>query len=419
MTEVLVVGGGLLGVTTAHRLAKRGCSVTLLEAGEKAGEGACFANGAMICPSHSDPWNRPGVLGSLLRSFVERDSAIQLRLTALPGLISWGRAFLANATPERNRQTTQRLLALAQHSVQSYGSDIDAHGGAFDAVRSGTMKVFRSQEPLDAHIAANTRLKDFGLAFEVLDRAGTIATEPQLAPIADALVGALRYPGDIVADARKYCQFLLGELSKMGARVEINCRVKSLIEKGEAICGVSSTKGDFEAEHVVLTLGADPHGLAKQAGLRLPIRPVKGYSITYDTSALNAKPGIPVIDDALHVGAIPLGDRLRVAGSVDFAGFDRSIRPERIALLESILGRVYPELIGALQARGGQPWTGLRPMSSDGLPCIGRGHRPGLWVNAGHGHLGWTLAGGSAELLADLLTGKAPAVNPDWYAVTR
>ncbi len=419
MTSVLVVGGGVTGVTTAHRLAKRGCTVTLLEAGGDVGEGACYANGAMLTASQPDPWSRPGVLWTLLRSFADPKSAVKLRANALLPLAGWGWRFLRNATPERYAEATTRILALAQYSMEVYQSYVEEHGEAFDAVRSGTMKTFRSQEAFDAHCAQSTRLATFGLGYEVLDRPGMVEKEPQLAAIADDLVGAIYFPTDIVGDANKFCQLLARDLVEMGCEIRTDCRVRTLIEDDGTIKGVETESGALLAEHTVLTLGADPDGLARRAGVNLGIRPVKGYSVTFDTSELNAVPAIPVLDDSLHIGVIPIGKRLRIAGSVDFAGFDRSIPPGRIAVLEGIFNRVYPDLAPALIRRGGQPWAGLRPMSTDGLPYIGKTQKSGLWVNAGQGHLGWTLAAGSAEVLTDLLLGKEPAIDPQHLALER
>ncbi len=419
MTDVLVVGGGVSGVTTAHRLAKRGCSVMLLEAGERVGEGACLANGGMLTPSQTDPWNRPGILPFLLRSLADSRSTFKIRGHAILPLASWGWQFLRNATPERHALATRRMLELAHYSLQVFRPYLETQAAGFDAVRCGTMKTFRSQSAFDAHCAANAELEPLGLRYEVLDRAAAVDREPQLAPIAGQLVGTIGYPADIVADANKFCRMLAQDLREMGHDIRTGCRAKALIAEGDTIIGVETDSGALRAAHTVLTLGADPDRLAAGAGIHLPIRPVKGYSIIYDTTEINAVPATPVIDDTLHIGVIPIGKRLRVAGSADFAGYDQRIPVDRIALLESIFGQVYPELAGSLIARGGTSWAGLRPMSSDGLPFIGQTRRPGLWVNAGHGHLGWTLAAGSAEILADLLLGKKPVIDPSYFGLER
>ncbi len=377
------------------------------------GEGACFANGAMLCPSQTEPWNRPGVLSSLLRSFKDPGSAIKVRLHAMPSLMTWGWRFLRNATPERHALATRRIYELAQYSLEVFQPYLERHAAAFDAARCGTMKIFRSQESLDAHIAVNAQLEPLGLSYQVLDRGGLVAVEPQLQPIGEELVGAIRFPADIVADANKFCRVLADDLVQMGAEIHTGCTVEALLGEGEAITGARTRQGEYRAENTVLTLGADPGRVAARAGVRLPIRPVKGYSITYETAMANASPAIPVVDDTLHVGVIPVGSRLRVAGTADFAGYDQRISSERVANLESVLSRLYPDLSPELAVRGGRPWVGFRPMSADGLPFIGPTQRPGLWVNAGHGHLGWTLAAGSAEILADLLLGETPKGRPD------
>jgi len=417
--EVLVLGGGLAGVSAAHRLAELGRPVTLVEARPGLGEGASFANGAMLTPSLADPWNAPGVLGVMLRSFLDPGSPMKLRAKAVPSLIGWGLKFLAHARPGPHARATERILALARYSLEAFEPYRATEGAHIDAERCGTMKLFRDPGAFEASRTASARLAPMGLRHEALDRDGALTAEPALAPIAEHIAGAIRYPDDQVADGAAFCRVLGRRLTAMGGTVLTGRRVAGLIREAGRVAGAETDQGPIRAGATVLALGSDPDGIAARAGLRLAIRPAKGYSLTYDATGLEARPRIPVIDEALHAGVVPLGGRIRVVGTAEFTGHDARITPARIANLEALLGRIYPRLAPALARRGPTPWAGFRPMSADGLPYIGPAGPPGLWVDMGYGHLGWTLAVGSAHLLGDLMTGRRPEIDPAWVAPQR
>lgn len=419
MTDILVLGGGLAGTCVAHRLRELGRSVVLVEARPRVGEGASYANGAMLTPSMAAPWNAPGVLGVMVRSFFDPGSPMKLRAKALPSLAGWGLQFLRNAAPVRHERATQRVLALASYSLCHHQALRAGFGTEFDAAASGTLEVYRDAQALAAARTVASRLEPFGLRHDLLDAEALIETEPQLAGIRQELAGGIRFPDDEVGDARKFTQCLARRFVALGGTIMTGCRVLRLIVQGGRVCGAETDREPVRAAETVLALGTDPDGIAARAGLRLPIRPAKGYSLTYDVTDLNAKPRIPVVDAALHAGVVPLGNRLRVVGTAEFAGHDDRISPERVGNLETLLAGIYPRLAPELFRRGGEAWAGFRPMSADGMPFVGPTHVPGLWVNMGHGHLGWTLATGSARLLADLVTGRTPEIDPTITAPNR
>ena len=416
MADVLVLGGGLLGVTTAHRLALRDLSVTLLEAREHVGMGANLGNGGLVSPSLAEPWNNPRIPALLARSLVGASSPVRVSLRALPSSLGWGFGFLRHSAPRRHTMSSQRILALARHSMDVFESYMQPDPRSFDAVRCGTVKIFRSRQTLEGHARISSR---HGHALRVLDRNGLVELEPQLEPVARELAGGIHFPADIVADSAKFCQVLATALTRMGCRIHCGCRVDGLVLERGAVCGARTTFGEVRARNTVLALGSDPDGVASRAGLRIPVRPVKGYSTTFSTEGLDASPSVPVLDDSLHMGIVPLGKRLRVVGSAEFVGHDGQLSPSRIRCLETFLQRIYPDLARTLIECGGETWAGFRPMSRDGLPFIGRTSLRGLWINSGHGQLGWTLAAGSADLLADLICGTRPQVDAIHYAVDR
>lgn len=416
MADVLVLGGGLLGVTTAHRLALRGLTVALLEAQEQVGLGANFANGALVSPSLAEPWNNPGIPAVLARSMLGNSTPVRVSLRTLPSLLGWGFGFLRHSAPRRHAMSTERILALARYSMEVFESYLQLDPRSFDAVRCGTVKIFRSRRILERHARISGRL---GHALRVLDRNSLVELEPQLEPVVHELAGGIHFPADIVADSAKFCQILAAALIGMGCRIHCGCRVDGLVLERGAVCGARTTSGVVRARNTVLALGSDPDGIASRAGLHIPIRPAKGYSVTFSTEGLDASPSVPVLDESLHMAIVPLGNKLRVVGSAEFVGHDKQLAPGRIRNLEAFLQRIYPDLAKILGERGGKTWAGFRPMSGDGLPYIGRTSLRGLWINSGHGQLGWTLAAGSADLLADLICVSQPRVEAIHYSVNR
>lgn len=402
---IVVVGAGLAGAASAYALARRGAGVTLIDRAEGAGQGASFANAGMLTPSMSDPWNAPGVWRDLLRWLGREDAPMLLRLRALPGLSLWGLQFLANSSRSAFERAIALNVRLGLFSIETMDAWRKEAAFDYDGACAGTMKIYRSEAAWREGVAKAETMAQLGVAFRGLDRDAMLAFEPALAPIADELAGAVHFPNDQSGDANK---FAVG-LSEASAARGVVCRwgetVRRLRLDGGAVTGVVLASGEtIPADAVVLATGAYAPALAAQAGVRLPIRPVKGYSITYPAEGLTL-PRLPIVDDVLHAALTPLGSRVRVAGTAEFTGFDDRLQPRRIDNLRGLLRQVLPAQAEELERRGGAAWTGFRPMHARGAPAIGRTARPGLYVNAGHGHLGWTLAAGSGEALARLMLG--------------
>jgi D-amino-acid dehydrogenase len=417
--SVLVVGGGLAGITSAFECQRRGLRTVLIDAEDSVGQGASHANGALLTPSMSDPWNAPGVHRHLAASLFDPAAAMKLRLRAVPGLANWGLRFLRNSTQSRFRANTRASYVLARYSVERTCALRQYLGLRYDASDIGTMKLFRSAEAMDRPLAIAHDLADLGLRFERLDREQAIAEEPALAPIADRIHGALRFRADEVGDAYLFCRALADAFTGSGGEVRVSAPVKRVIVRGGRAIGVELVSGEkLTADATVLAAGVATPRLGRSAGLNLPIAPAKGYTLTFELGDLPG-PRVAVLDDALHAGAVPLGSRLRMAGTAEFTGLDTSVNPRRVETLRRLLAELYPRISDALAGQSGEGWSGLRPMSADGLPFIGATRAPGLFVNAGHGHLGWTLAVGSAELLADAITGKTAQIDPEPYSAGR
>lgn len=418
--SVIVVGGGLVGVASAYVLTKRGLNVVLVEAREGVALETSFANGGMITPSMPDPWNGPGVWRHFLKSLFNPDSAMLLRLGQIPALAPWGVRFLGNSRSRPHRDATLANFFLCEYSARITRAWRDDEGLEFDSADGATLKFFRSEGDMAGPLAIARSLETYGLRFEILDSRKTVELEPALIPIEDRIAGAIAFPGDGRGDAHKFTRLLADSFAKAGGRLKLGDPVSHLISAKDKVIGVALIGGEtLQADAVVVCTGNAVGRMTAPFGIKLPIRPAKGYSLTFDAEGLPNLPTHPVVDDGMHAAVVPLGSRLRVVGTAEFAGEDRRIDPSRIRNLRRLLADIFPDVAVHLDGDAGTAWTGLRPMSADGKPFIGPSTMTGLWVNAGHGHLGWTMAAGSAELLACLMLGEATGVSPDPYRATR
>lgn len=418
--RVVVIGAGLQGVATAYALAARGCEVTVLEREPAVSQGTSYANAGMLTPSMADPWNEPGIFGHLLGWLGREDAPFLLRPRELPHLVGWGLAFIRNARPARYRASMAANLRLASYSLQALREWRAQLGLRFDERANGTIKVFRDRRAFDAALARNAILAELGLKVEALDPAGVARVEPALAPLQERLVGGIYCPQDESGDARAFTEGLAARAEGAGARFVFGAGVGGFEHEGDRITAVVGSAGRHAADAFVLAAGSWSPRVAAALGLAIAVRPVKGYSITVEMGRWSPQPRMPVIDDALHAAATPLGGRLRVAGTAELTGYDLALTPSRVENLFNLLLGLFPAYAPHLDRAQALPWAGLRPVCADGVPLVGPTRRwPNLFLNTGHGHLGWTLACGSARLLADLVQGRAPEIDAAAYDARR
>jgi len=419
MQTVVVVGGGLAGVATAYELARRGYPTTLVEMREGVALETSYANGALLTPSMADPWNAPGVHRHLAASLFDARSAMKLRISALPSLLGWGLKFLRHSTPARHDAATIASFLLSQYSVEQTRRLRTRLRLRYDVGTLGSLKVFDTQAAMEAPLATASKLSRLGLKFQALDANATIAMEPALAQIRARIAGAIHYPDDESGDAHKFCQAVMSSFLQAGGIDRTGICVTGIAVEQGAVRGVHIAGRIEPADIVIVAAGNSSAKLVRGLGLSLSIRPAKGYTLTFDASQVEGVPSIPIVSDTLHAAVVPIGSRLRIAGTAEFAGDNLTIRRDRIENLVRLLDTLLPHVARQLTRATAQPWAGLRPLSADGLPFIGPTHIRGLHLNTGHGHLGWTFAVGSALVLADLIEGKPPDIDPRPYRALR
>jgi D-amino-acid dehydrogenase len=419
--KAIVVGAGLTGVTTAWYLARAGWTVEVVERAAEPAAETSHANGGMLTPSQADPWNAPGIGRQVLGWIGDSEAPMLLRPRALPGLLRWGLRFLAESRPDRHRRNATRNAALGLATLDAMADLRVEAGFRYDDSRLGTLKVFGDKASLGASAAMADFLAGLGVPHRVLDRAGVLEVEPALEPVADGLAGGIHYPRDESGDAALFCRELAKAAGDEGVRFRFRSTVRRLLLTGRRVRGVTLDEGGLEAEAVVLCAGSHTPALARPAGLHVPVYPVKGYSITVPADVLgeSRRPRVPVVDDRLHACVVPLGERLRVAGTAELTGFEPTVTQARIDNLVRLLAQVYPAATDRLAGVDVAGWTGFRPMSADGVPILGETPVEGLYLNTGHGHLGWTMAAASGQAVAAALTGAESPVPLADYALTR
>ncbi len=415
--RVLVLGGGVVGVASAYYLARAGHQVTVLDRQPAAGLETSFANAGQVSPGYSAPWAAPGIPLKAMKWLMMRHRPLVLWPSLEPRLYGWLAQMLANCTEEAYRRNKGRMVRLAEYSRDVLRELRRETGIAYDHREKGTLQLFRTQKQLD-HVAEDTGVLDaYGVAYEVLDPAGCVAAEPALARVSGRLAGGLRLPGDETGDAHQFTQRLAGICARRGVAFRYGVTVAGLRHEGGRITGVETGTGEvLQADAYVAAMGSYTPALLRPLGLALPVYPVKGYSLTLPVTDEAAAPVSTVMDETFKVAITRLGDRIRVGGTAELAGFSQTLRGPRRATLERSLADLFPD--GGDAARASF-WTGLRPMTPDGTPVVGATAYPNLYTNTGHGTLGWTMACGSGRMLADLVTGRAPEIAHEDLAAAR
>jgi len=414
--RVVVLGAGVIGVTTAYYLARAGHEVTVLDRQAGVALETSFANAGEISPGYASPWAAPGVPGKALRWIFMRHAPLILRPRADPAMLRWLVATLANCTAERYAVNKRRMVRLAEYSREQLIALRAETAIAYDERARGTLQLFREQKQLDAVAPDVELLRAHGVPFEVLDRAGCEAAEPGLRTSVEDIVGGLRLPLDETGDCYKFTSALADLARSQGVKFQFSVRILGLLADGLRVTGVRTQDAPVVGDAFVVALGSYSPAIIAPLGLRLPVYPVKGYSLTAPIVDPARAPQSTLLDETYKIAITRLGDRIRVGGMAEVSGFSQQLDARRQRTLDHSLNTLFP---GAGDLRHATYWAGLRPMTPDSTPVVGATRYGNLYLNTGHGTLGWTMACGSAAVVAAQISGRAPDIDADDLAIAR
>ncbi|WP_438403089.1 D-amino acid dehydrogenase [Aeromonas veronii] len=418
--EIVVLGGGVIGVTSAWYLAKAGHKVTLLERQGGVALETSHANAGQISPGYAAPWAAPGIPLKAAKWMLQKHAPFTVRPTADPFQLRWMLRMLANCTPTAYATNKGRMVRLAEYSRDCMKRLRDELNIDYEGRQLGTLQLFRSQSQLDASQRDIEVLEEYGVPYQSLDASGCEAAEPALARVRGKIVGGLRLPGDETGDCFRFTKALALEAEKLGVKFVFNCDIDEIEQARGRAVAVRAGEQRYRADAIVCALGSYATGflrpLLRPLGLELPIYPVKGYSLTLPMINAEAAPRSTVLDETYKVAITRFDERIRVGGMAELSGYNLALNPRRHDTLAMVVGDLFPEGGDISKA---EFWTGLRPMTPDGTPLVGPSPIPGLWLNTGHGTLGWTMAAGSGQLLCDLISGSEPAISDEGLTLAR
>lgn len=415
--KVLILGSGVLGVTSAWYLAKAGHEVTVVDRQPGPGLETSFGNAGMISPGYSAPWAAPGVPLKAIKWLMSEHAPLAIRPTSDPQQYRWMMQMLSNCTEGRYAVNKERMMRLAEYSRDCLIQLRSDSGVNYEHRELGTLQLLRTQKQLDAAASDIAVLERCGVPYQLLDQAGCIHHEPGLAPSKDKFVGGLRLPNDETGDCHLFTTRLAAKCIEMGVTFQFDHTITSLLANDDRIQAVKLANGEIlSADCYVLALGSYSPQLVKPLGISLPIYPVKGYSLTLPVANPLMAPVSTVMDETYKVAITRFANRIRVGGMAELAGFDTELREKRRATLRMVVNDLFPE---GGQAQELDFWTGYRPMTPDGTPIIGASKFRNLFFNTGHGTLGWTMACGSSQLLVDRIAGSKMAISIEGFEVDR
>ncbi len=405
--RILVLGGGVIGVTAAYALMKEGHEVTVIDRNAGAAEETSFANAGLIAPGHAYAWASPRAPKILFKSLYRDNQALRFRPSADPRLWAWSLRFLRECTAERARINTQRKHRLCLYSQRAFEELVTETGVAYDGEAGGLLYLYRQAESFDKAAAKIEVLTEGGQALEVIDADRAAQIDPALAPVKEKFSGAIYCPSDASGDAHLFTRALGDLCADQGVMFAYDTAVERIEVSGSRVDQVVTTRGRYDADAYVFALGAQSAIVARTIGITLPIYPIKGYSATVPVAGRGNPPRIGGVDEDNLTAYCRMGDRLRVTATAEFSGYDNSHKPSDFEGMLAIAKDLFPE--------GGdfeQPsyWACLRPMTPRGAPIFGRARYDNLYLNVGHGHMGWTMAAGSARITADLIAGRTPEI---------
>ena len=411
-----MLGAGVIGVSAAYELAGAGHEVTVVDRQPGPGLETSFANAGEVSPGYSAPWAGPGVPLKALKWLAMHYRPLVIRPNIDLAMIRWSLAMLRNCTTARYEINKARMVRLAEYSRDCLRALRAATGIAYDERTQGTLQLFRTQKQFDDSAGDIAVLRASGVSFELLGQDGCVRREPALARVRQKFVGGLLLPGDETGDCFKFTQALAELAVQRGVEFRFGVAIRGLIRSGERLFGAATDAGTLDADAYVVALGSHSPLLLRPIGVRIPVYPVKGYSITVPITDASGAPESTVMDETHKVAVTRLGDRIRAGGTAELAGYTLKLHEARRRTLAHVVSDLFPG--------GGDPsradfWCGLRPMTPDGTPVIGSTPIANLFLATGHGTLGWTMASGTGRVIADIVSGRSPGIDLAGLTVAR
>ncbi len=414
--KVLVLGSGVIGVASAWYLSRAGHEVTVVDRQPEPGMETSHANGGQISWGASTPWAAPGIPFKALKWMFRPHSPLVLRPRLDPAMWSWLFKMLGNCTSARYAINREHMLRLSRYSHDCLVALRGETGIHYDERTGGVLELFRTERELNEAADQAAMLENWGVPSRLLNPAACVAQEPALQTAQKKITGGLFLPGDESGDCLQFTRELARRAETRDVRFALSTRVDRLTVDDKRIARVITDKGEMTADAYVLACGSYSPLLLRPLGIRLPVYPVKGYSATIDIDNDAAAPAGTLTDVSYKVVVTRLGDKLRGAGTAELTGYDLSLRPSRCNTIKHVLNDLFP---GAGDLSRAQYWCGLRPMTPDNPPVLGTSIYKNLFLNTGHGTLGWTMACGSGKVIADLVSGHQPEIDLDGLTLAR
>ena len=414
--RVLVLGAGVVGVTTAYYLAQQGYDVVVVDRQPSVANETSFANAGQISPGYASPWAAPGIPLKALQWMMREHSPFSLRLTADPFQYQWMLQMLRNCTAARYAVNKERMVRMAEYSRDCLDALRADTGIEYEGRQLGTTQLFRTQQQFDAAANDIAVLERSGVPYQLLESRDIASVEPALAAVSDTLTGALHLPNDQTGDCNLFTRNLAQMARALGVEFRFARTVQRINSSGDQISGVLIDGLVESADYYVMAMGSYSRAMLAPLGINLPVYPLKGYSLTVPIVDAAMAPQSTIIDETYKVAITRFDQRIRVGGMAQVSGFDLSLNPQRRETLEYVTGMLYPQ--GGDLTRA-EFWTGLRPATPDGTPIVGPSAYRNLFLNTGHGTLGWTMSCGSASYLADIISKKTPRISSEGLDIFR
>ncbi len=414
--KAIVLGAGIVGITTAYELNREGHDVTVIDREALPASFTSYGNAGLFAPAHSYAWSSPAAPKILMKSLWRNDQALRFRPNLDPAFWSWMWRFWNQCTAEKAALNTTRKVRLSNYSQQVFHETLARTPIKYDGRQDGLLYFYRNKSVFETAAAKSEILQKNGCPIETLDVAGVIAKEPALEHVQGEIAGGLFAKNDESGDCRLFARNMGEWLKQQGVKFQFGTTIQGFDIEGDRIAGVITDKGKVTGDIYVLSLGIYSPHIARQLGVDLPIYPVKGYSITVPIGGRNNPPRIGGVDEENLTAYCPMGDRMRVTATAEFAGYSNAHKPEDFRHMLKVIKTLFPD--GADYSKI-EYWAGLRPMTPEGTPILGQGRHKNLWYNTGQGHMGWTMSHAGARITADLVAGRKPGIPLDGMTLDR